>query len=190
MSTKTAGAPFLASFVRSEVLTLDNCARHQQSAAREQPKPSSNPSPSLRRELGLLDLILAQILIVIVPDFFGTAVKAGPSHVVLWLSAMLIFFIPQALVVAHLNRLMPLEGGLYEWARLAFGDQIGFLVAWNIWLFIMLYVAIIGLVTTTFIAYAVPSLSWIADNKWAVARRVSHFDRAANAAGRDRLPPG
>src|ERR1700758_580041 len=125
-------------------------------------------SSVLRRELGLLELVLAQILLVIVPDFFGTAVKAGPSHVVLWLSAMLLFFIPLALIVAHLNRLMPLEGGLYEWARLAFGDQIGFLVAWNLWLFIMLYVAVIGLVTTTFLAYAVPSLAWMADNKWAV----------------------
>ncbi len=125
-------------------------------------------SAGLRRELGLLDLILAQILLVVVPDFFGTAVKAGPAHVVLWLSAMLLFFIPLALIVAHLNRLMPLEGGLYEWARLAFSDQIGFLVAWNLWLFIMLYVAIIGLVTTTFVAYAVPSLAWMADNKWAV----------------------
>ncbi len=130
-----------------------------------------NPEQShtgLRRELGLFDLVLAQILLVIVPDFFGTAVKAGPSHVVLWLTAMLLFFIPLALIVAHLNRLMPLEGGLYEWARLAFNDQIGFLVAWNLWLFIMLYVAVIGLVTTTFVAYAVPSLAWIADNKWAV----------------------
>jgi amino acid transporter len=125
-------------------------------------------SIALRRELGLLDLILAQILLVIVPDFFGTAVKAGPAHVVLWLTAMLLFFIPLALIVAHLNRLMPLEGGLYEWARLAFTDQIGFLVAWNLWLFIMLYVAVIGLVTTTFVAYAVPSLAWMADNKWAV----------------------
>jgi amino acid transporter len=122
----------------------------------------------LRRELGIIDLILAQILLVIVPDFFGTAVKAGPAHVVLWLSAILLFFIPLAMIVAHLNRLMPLEGGLYEWARLAFGDQIGFLVAWNLWLFIMLYVAVIGLVTTTFLAYAVPSLAWMADNKWAV----------------------
>ena len=122
----------------------------------------------LRRELGITDLILAQILLVIVPDFFGTAVKAGPAHVVLWLSAILLFFIPLALIVAHLNRLMPLEGGLYEWARLAFGDQIGFLVAWNLWLFIMLYVAVIGLVTTTFLAYAIPSLAWMADNKWSV----------------------
>ena len=86
----------------------------------------------------------------------------------LWLSAMLLFFIPLALIVAHLNRLMPLEGGLSEWARLAFNDQIGFLVAWNLWLFIMLYVAVIGLVTSTFLAYAVPSLAWMADNKWAV----------------------
>jgi amino acid transporter len=125
-------------------------------------------STGLRKELGLLDLILAQVLLVIVPDFFGTAVKAGPAHLVLWLSAMLLFFIPLALIVAHLNRLMPLEGGLYEWARLAFNDHIGFLVAWNLWLFIMLYVAIIGLVTTTFVAYAVPSLAWIAENKWAV----------------------
>ena len=123
---------------------------------------------SLRRELGLVDLVLAQILLVIIPDFFGTAVKAGSSHVLLWISAMLLFFIPLGLIVAHLNRLMPLEGGLYEWARLAFGDRTGFLVAWNLWLFIMLYVAVIGLVTTTFLAYAVPSLAWIADNKWAV----------------------
>ena len=130
--------------------------------------PEQSHSTALRRELNLFDLILAQILLVIVPDFFGTAVKAGPSHVVLWLSAMLLFFIPLALIVAHLNRLMPLEGGLYEWARLAFNDQIGFLVAWNLWLFIMLYVAVIGLVTTTFFAYAVPSLAWMADNKWAV----------------------
>ncbi len=144
-------------------------------------------SAGLRRELGLLDLVLAQILLVIVPDFFGTAVKAGPAHVVLWLAAMLLFFIPLALIVAHLNRLMPLEGGLYEWARLAFNDQIGFLVAWNLWLFIMLYVAVIGLVTTTFLAYAVPSLAWMADSRWAVLAASVVLIAAANAAGQHRF---
>ncbi len=110
-------------------------------------------SAELRKELGFGDLILAQVLAVVVPDFFGTAVKAGPSHVVLWLIAILSFFIPQALLVAHLNRLVPLEGGLYEWARLAFGDRVGFLVAWNLWLFGTLYIAVIGLIATTFLAY-------------------------------------
>jgi amino acid transporter len=122
-------------------------------------------STVLRRELSLADLALAQILIVIVPEFFGTAVKAGPSHVVLWLLAILLFFVPQALVVAHLNRLMPLEGGLYEWARLAFGDRVGFLVAWNMWLNTTVQVSQIALVTTTYIAYAIgPSGEWIASS--------------------------
>ena len=119
-------------------------------------------SQVLRKELGIADLILAQILIVIVPEFFGTAVKAGPSHVILWLLAILLFFIPQALVVAHLNRLMPLEGGLYEWARLVFGDRIGFLVAWNIWLNTTVQVSQIALVTTTYFSYAFGfNVAWI-----------------------------
>jgi amino acid transporter len=109
---------------------------------------------ALRKELGLADLILATILFVVVPDFFGTAVKAGPAHFALWLLGIALFFIPQAFVVSHLNRQMPLEGGLYEWARHAFGDAIGFLVAWNLWLFSVLYAASVGLVTATYIAYA------------------------------------
>ena len=122
-------------------------------------------STVLRRELSVADLALAQILIVIVPEFFGTAVKAGSSHVVLWLLAILLFFVPQALVVAHLNRLMPLEGGLYEWARLAFGDRVGFLVAWNMWLNTTVQVSQIALVTTTYIAYAIGSSGgWIASS--------------------------
>jgi amino acid transporter len=126
-------------------------------------------SAELRKELGLFDLVMAQVLLVIVLDFFGTAAKAGAAHVVFWLVAFVLFFIPLAMVVAHLNRLMPLEGGLYEWARLAFGDQIGFLVAWNLWLFVMLYVAVIGLVTTTFVAYALgPATAWIASSRWLI----------------------
>lgn len=122
-------------------------------------------SKELRRELGIADLALAQILIVIVPEFFGTAVKSGSAHGVLWLVAILSFFIPQAFVVSHLNRLMPLEGGLYEWARLTFGDQIGFLVAWNIWLNTTLQVSQISLVTTTYLAYAFgPKAAWIASS--------------------------
>jgi glutamate:GABA antiporter len=119
-------------------------------------------SALLRRELGIGDLILAQILIVIVPEFFGTAVKAGSSHVILWLLAIVTFFIPHALVVAHLNRLMPLEGGLYEWSRLAFGDRIGFLTAWNMWLNTTAQVSQVALVTVTYISYAFPGVASMA----------------------------
>jgi amino acid transporter len=129
---------------------------------------SQNP-PGLRRELGLADIALAQILYLTIPEFFGTAAKAGASHVLLWMLAILLFFIPEALVVARLNRLMPLEGGLYEWARLAFGDRIGFLVAWNMWLYGVIYMALAGMITLSFLAYALgPQAAWIAQNKWLV----------------------
>lgn len=123
----------------------------------------------MRRELGLRDLVLAQLLYIIIPEFFGTAAKAGPSHVALWILAIAVFFIPEALVVAHLNRLMALEGGLYEWARLAFGEGIGFLVAWNLWLYAVIYMALAGLITTSFVGYALgPNAAWISETKWVV----------------------
>ncbi len=120
----------------------------------------------LHKELGLADLVLAQILYMMIPEFFGTAAKAGAYHVVLWLLAIVLFFLPLAFVVAHLNRLIPLEGGLYEWARLAFGDRVGFLVAWNLWLYAVIYMALAGLVTTSFVAYALgPGATWLASSK-------------------------
>ena len=123
-------------------------------------------SAQLRKELGLFDLVLAQVLIIIVADYMGTAVKAGAAHVVFWVVAILSFFVPLALVVMHMSRLLPVEGGLYEWARIAFNDQIGFLVAWNLWLYVILYVGLGGLITVSFASYVIPGAAWMASNKW------------------------
>ncbi|HEY6129537.1 MAG TPA: APC family permease [Candidatus Acidoferrum sp.] len=128
-----------------------------------------SPSQELCKQLGLRDLILACVLMVVIPDFFGTAVKAGPASTFLWILALAFFFMPQALVVNHLNQKLPLEGGLYEWARAAFGDLVGFLVAWNLWVYVVLYSATIGLVTTNYLSYVLrPEHSWIATNRRAL----------------------
>jgi amino acid transporter len=79
--------------------------------------------------------------------------------------AIATFFIPQGLVVIHLNRRLPIEGGLYEWARIAFNDQIGFLVAWNLWLYAIIYVGLGGLLTVSFASYVIPGAAWIASSK-------------------------
>jgi glutamate:GABA antiporter len=122
-------------------------------------------SSALRKELTLFDLVLAQLLVVLVADYMGTAVKAGASHVVFWMCGILFFFLPLSAVVIHLNRLIPLEGGLYEWARIAFNDKVGFLVAWNLWLYAILYVGIAGFLTVSFAAYAIPGAAWMAASK-------------------------
>jgi amino acid transporter len=126
-------------------------------------------SSILRKELGLRDLVLAQILYMLIPEFFGTAAKAGSAEAALWLFAIVLFFIPLAMVVTRLNRLMPLEGGLYEWARLAFGDRIGFLTAWNLWLYGVIYMSMAGLITTRFVAYAMGErATWLINSKLTV----------------------
>ena len=107
----------------------------------------------LRRELGVSDLTLTQILFVVGLPWVGVAAKQGPAHVLLWLAAIVFFYLPSAAVVIHLNRAMPLEGGLYQWAKLGFNEVTGFLVAWNLWLFAILNTSETGLQVSQYLRY-------------------------------------
>lgn len=112
-------------------------------------------SAELKKELGLADLVLTQILYVVGSHWVGTAAKLGASQMVYWLAAVCLFYAPLAAVVIYLNRILPLEGGLYQWAKLGFNNFIGFLVGWNLWLYIILFMSSQGLTIATNIAYAV-----------------------------------
>ncbi|MEP6848712.1 MAG: amino acid permease, partial [Acidobacteriota bacterium] len=127
-------------------------------------------SSGFKKELGLTDLVLTQILFIVGLPWVGVAAKQGPSHIVLWLGAILLFYIPSAFVVIYLNRQMPLEGGLYQWAKLGFNDLIGFLVAWNLWLFAILNTSEVGLQVTQYLAYIIgPGNEWLTANVWFIA---------------------
>ena len=124
-------------------------------------------SSEFKKELGLTDIVLTQILFIVGLPWVGVAAKQGPSHIVLWLAAILLFYIPSAVVVIYLNRAMPLEGGLYQWAKLGFSDLVGFMVAWNLWLFAILNTSEIGLQLTQYISYIVgPSGDWLNSSPW------------------------
>jgi len=122
-------------------------------------------SASLRRELGVTDLAFTQILFIVGLPWVGVAAKLGPSHVVFWLLAIALFYLPSAVVVTYLNRLMPLEGGLYQWAKLGFNELVGFLVAWNLWLFAILNTSEIGLQVTQYLVYIVPRAESLSNSK-------------------------
>lgn len=127
-------------------------------------------SAVFKKELGVKDLVLAQILTVIGGFGIGTAAKLGSAHLALWLLAILFFFLPLASVVIYLNRIMPLEGGIYQWAKLGFNEFVGFFVAWNTWLFAIVYMSAIGLSVATSLSYALgPNAAWMAGSKWFIA---------------------
>jgi amino acid transporter len=124
-------------------------------------------SGAFKKELGLADLVLTQVLFIVGLPWIGVAAKQGPSHVVLWLLAILFFYLPSAVVVIYLNRIMPLEGGLYQWAKLGGNELLGFLVAWNLWLFAILNTSEIGLQVTQYLLYVLgPSGERITSGRW------------------------
>jgi len=112
-------------------------------------------SAALKKELGLVDLVLAQVVFVVGTIWVGWAAKLGYDQNVFWLVAIALYYLPLAAVVIFLNRLAPLEGGLYQWAKLAFNDFVAFMVAWNLWVFAITILAGIGLVVTTNFSYAI-----------------------------------
>src|SRR5262245_50565736 len=95
-------------------------------------------SAEFHKELGLTDLVLTQIVFVVGTIWVGTAAKLGDDQLFFWLLAILTFYLPLAAVVIHLNRKLPLEGGLYQWAKLGFNEFVGFMVAWDLWVFAIL----------------------------------------------------
>src|SRR6478672_980876 len=127
-------------------------------------------SASLKKELDVGDLVLTQILFIVGLSWIGVAGKLGPSHVVFWLLAIVLFYLPSAAVVIYLNRLMPLEGGLYQWAKLGFNETVGFMLAWNLWLYVIVNTSEVGIQFATYLAYALgPSAAWMTKSAWFVA---------------------
>jgi glutamate:GABA antiporter len=123
-------------------------------------------SDALKKPLGLRDLVLTQIVFVVGSSWVGAAAKLGPANLFFWLLAIALFYIPQALVVIYLNRLMPLEGGLYQWAKLGFNEFAGFIVAWNLWLLSISVIALGGMFVTTNLSYAFgDSAAWMPGSK-------------------------
>jgi amino acid transporter len=84
----------------------------------------------LRRELSLRDLILFNITAGITLRWISFAASNGAFTLSIWMLAFLFFFLPLSYVVIDFTRIMPKEGGLYQWTNATFGPFHGFVCAW------------------------------------------------------------
>lgn len=122
----------------------------------------------LQRQMGLRDLVLAQVLCVVGSSWVGVGAVLGNAQALTWVAAMLLFYFPMAAVVIGLNRIMPLEEGLYVWAHRAFGQLGGFLTAWNLWVYGIAITAAILYAIPTELAYMIgPTAAWLPENQLA-----------------------
>ena len=68
-----------------------------------------------------------QILVVMGLNFAGYAAKQGRTQVVLWLLAVVLFYLPQAAIVIRLSRIIPVEGGVYQWVKQGISPFAGYM---------------------------------------------------------------
>ena len=83
--------------------------------------------------LGLGDVVLMTVVAVVSLRWIPWSARAGASSVTLWLLACAAFFLPLAGALITLSRRYPEQGGLYVWARQAFGPMHGFICGWCLW---------------------------------------------------------
>jgi glutamate:GABA antiporter len=89
--------------------------------------------PQLKRVLGLWDIVAMNIVAVVGLRWIARSARAGESSVTLWMLAWLLFFVPLTVAVIELSSRHPEQGGLYAWARRAFGPLHGFICGWCLW---------------------------------------------------------
>jgi amino acid transporter len=83
--------------------------------------------------MGLSDTTLFLVVAVASPRWIATAAAAGPSSLLIWVAALVTFFVPLAFTVLELSSRHPEEGGIYVWTKAAFGDFAGFMTGWMYW---------------------------------------------------------
>ncbi len=80
-----------------------------------------------------MDLVFLNIAAILGLRWLSTAAQLGPASLVLWLLAVVIFFIPSGLTVMELSARDSGEGGIYLWSKAAFGEMHGFIAGWAYW---------------------------------------------------------
>lgn len=82
---------------------------------------------------------------------------SGPGMAILTLLVLpLLWGAPVALACAELSARHPVEGGYYRWARLAFGDFVGFMAGWLVWLSIFATNAAFAVLFANYLRHFLP----------------------------------
>jgi glutamate:GABA antiporter len=114
---------------------------------------TSAPTSQLRKTMGFWDVLLFNIATVLGPRWIAAAGHNGTSSISLWVLAAVFFFVPGALVINELSSRFPEEGGLYAWARDAFGPFHGFIAGWTYWIYTVFYFPGLLLASASMSAY-------------------------------------
>ncbi|CAL7961655.1 glutamate:GABA antiporter [Gammaproteobacteria bacterium] len=87
----------------------------------------------MKRIMRVWDIVFINIAAIVGVRWLAMTAAYGASSILLWVIAMLLFFIPLGLVSTELATTWPDQGGIYVWVREAFGKRAGFMASWFYW---------------------------------------------------------
>lgn len=88
---------------------------------------------AMKKVMRVWDIVFINIAAIVAVRWLPIVAAYGASSILLWVIAMLLFFIPLGLVSTELATTWPDQGGVYVWVREAFGRRAGFIVSWFYW---------------------------------------------------------
>ena len=120
----------------------------------------------LPRVMRLRDVVLFNMTAIVGLRWLTTAASQfGLASLLLWVFAMIVFFLPSAVAVRELADIDPGGGGLYRWVRRAFGPLQGFVAGWGYWVSNLFYLPSLLVATAAIAAYAAgPRFAPLGDN--------------------------
>ncbi|MGH7538228.1 MAG: APC family permease [Gemmatimonadales bacterium] len=112
-------------------------------------------TPQPPRVMGLRDVVLFNISAIVGLRWLTTSSSQfGLAALLLWVVAMVVFFIPSAIAVRELAAIDPGAGGIYRWVSRAFGPRHAFVAGWGYWVNNLLYFPSLLVATAAIAAYA------------------------------------
>jgi len=116
-------------------------------------QPTSQPQ--LPRVMNLRDVVLFNLTAIVGLRWLTTAASQfGLASLLMWVLAMVVFFIPSAIAVRELADIDAGSGGMYRWVTHAFGPRHGFVAGWGYWVNNLFYFPSLLLTTAAIAAYA------------------------------------
>ncbi len=132
----------------------------------------------LSRELDLYHLTMRGLGVMIGAGVFfgiGTSIAiAGPGGLLLTFALNGLLALLTAMSYAELSSAVPMAGGAYDFARLAFGRRIGFLAGWTEWMAASVASAVYA---TTLALYAIQYLSGVGLLAWLPSGAIVPVER-------------
>jgi amino acid transporter len=96
---------------------------------------------------------------------------SGPGVAIAMMIALpILWVVPLALACAELSSHHPVEGGYYRWARMAFGDFVGYQAGWLVWLANLATNAAFAVLFANYLKVMFPALG--DQGRWVVALAV------------------